>query len=419
MARPAGSRNKPKVAYYCDECGETGFATKKCPGCGNLQTLELNKDGIPMTEIQNAIGAPPQMPIILGGASEFMDPNAEMKKLVSDEQSQAIAEMNLDKVKAKAAEAKAERIRTEEELALTEKGFRKPRETEETPDPMTQQQRTIGMDPSMLLNGIGKWSDEARNDLFDRLASDDDFALNWSRAFNSMPQQQMPMNAQQMMNPWMNPMMMGQQSQVPQEPQESAASMMTAMIAAVAQLKELSGGNDDGGSAAMDRMMDRMEHMEERAAERDSAMQQRILEMQQNQGNNQVSPQDVQAMIHSTIANSSTDQLAASITSIKGVVDGLSELGVVKRSDVDANNIKDDFERMKWKDEVDLKRESRDREDAREERAADLELSRQAAEMSVMGLLLNSNQPTETDDSDDDETDEEAPVLNPIQRVIS
>lgn len=416
MPRPKGSVNRPKLTYYCDECGETGFATKKCPGCGNLQTLELNKDGIPLNEVQNAIGAQPQMPITLGMAPEFMDPNAEIKKLVSDEQSQAIAEMNLDKVKAKAAAAKADRIREEEELALTEKGFRKPRETEETNDPMMpqQQQRTIGMDPAMLLNGIGKWSDEARNDLFDRLAGDDEFALNWSRAFNSMPQQQMPMNAQQMMNPMMNPWMQPQMA--PQEPPESAASMMTAMIAAVGKLKELSGGSDDG-SAAMDRMMDRMERMEERQAERDSAMQQRILEMQQSQQNNGITPQDVQSMIHSTIANSSTDQLAASIESINGVVTGLQTLGVVKRLDDGVANNKEDFEKMKWKDEMAFKREDRQREDTREERAADVEIAKQDNTKGMFSLLLDMSKVTK-DSSNDDEPEDEKPLPPSVARAV-
>jgi len=417
MPRPKGSINRPKLTYYCDDCGETGFATKKCPGCGNLNTLELNKDGIPMNEVQNAIGAQPQMPITLGMAPEFMDPNAEMKKLVSDEQSQAIAEMNLDKVKAKAASAKAERIREEEELALTEKGFRKPREPEEQHDPMIpQQQRTIGMDPAMLLNGIGKWSDEARNDLFDRLSQDDEFALNWSRAFNSTPQNQMPMNAQQMMNPWMNPMMMGQQQMAPQEAPESAASMMTAMIAAVAQLKELSGGNDDG-SAAMDRMVDRMERMEERQAERDNAMQQRILEMQQSQQNNGISPQDVQQMIHSTIANSSTDQLAETIKSINGVVGGLQDLGVVKRIDDGSANNKEDFERMKYKDEMAFKREDRTREDTKEERAADVEMAKQETTKGMFSMMMNMSQEAK-ESSKEDEPKENTPLPPSVARAV-
>lgn len=381
--------------------------------------LKLNKDGIPVTDIQTAIGAQPQLPLVIGSAPEIMDPAAELRKVANEEKIQTIEEMTLDKVKAKAAEAKAERLRAEEVLNQTEQGFSPPKDEHHEQSSMMMPQQQRGMDPSMLLHGIGKWDPEARKDLFDRLQADDDFALNLSRAFNSMPQQQMPMNQQQMMNPWMNPMMMGQ-SQAPPEPPESAAAMMTAMIAAVAQLKELSGGNDDGGNAAVERLMDRIERMEERSAERDNAMQQRIADMQQIQGNNQISPQDVQQMIHSTIANSSTDQLAASITSIKGVVDGLSELGVVKRADVDATNTKDNFDRMKWKDEVDLKREDRVREDAKEERAAELELSRQAAEMSVMGLLLGSNQSTEQsdDDDDDDETDEDTPVISPIQRVV-
>jgi hypothetical protein len=416
MPRPAGSRNKPKVAYYCDECGETGFATKKCPGCGNLKTLELNKDGIPMNEVQNAIGAQPQMPITLGMAPEFMDPNAEIKKLVSDEQSQAIAEMNLDKVKAKAAAAKADRIREEEELALTEKGFRKPKEHEEPHDPMMpqQQQRTIGMDPAMLLNGIGKWSDEARNDLFDRLAGDDEFALNWSRAFNSMPQQQMPTNAQQMINPMMNPWMQPQMT--PQEPPESAASMMTAMIGAVAKLKELSGGSEDG-SAAMDRMMDRIERMEERQAERDAATQQRMMEMQQSQQNSGITPQDVQTMIHSTIANSSTDQLAASIESINGVVTGLQTLGVVKRLDDGVANNKEDFEKMKWKDEMAFKREDRQREDTKEERAADVEMAKQDNTKGMFSLLLDMSKVAQ-DSSKEDEPEDEKPLPPAVARAV-
>lgn len=415
MPRPKGSVNRPKLTYYCDECGETGFATKKCPGCGNLQTLELNKDGIPMNEVQNAIGAQPQMPITLGMAPEFMDPNAEIKKLVSDEQSQAIAEMNLDKVKAKAAAAKADRIREEEELALTEKGFRKPKEHDEQHDPMMpqQQQRTIGMDPAMLLQGIGKWDPEAKKDLFDRL-QDDDFALNFSRTFNSMPQQQMPMNQQQMMNPWMNQMMQPQMA--PQEPPESAASMMTAMIAAVAQLKELSGGNDDG-SASMDRMMDRMERMEERQAERDSAMQQRILEMQQSQQNSGITPQDVQSMIHSTIANSSTDQLAASIESINGVVTGLQSLGVVKRLDDGVANNKEDFEKMKWKDEMAFKREDRQREDTKEERAADVEMAKQDNTKGMFSLLLDMSKVAK-DSSSDDEPEDETPLPPSVARAV-
>jgi hypothetical protein len=412
MPRPKGSVNRPKLTYYCDECGETGFATKKCPGCGNLKTLELNKDGIPMNEVQNAIGAQPQMPITLGMAPEFMDPNVEIKKLVSDEQSQTIAEMNLDKVKAKAAAAKADRIREEEELALTEKGFRKPKEPDKQQDPMMPQQPAM-MDPSVLIQGFGTWSSESKKEFFDRLTEDDEFALRFSQAFNS--QSPMPMNPQQMMNPWMNPMMMGQPP-MPAEPPESAASMMTAMIGAVAKLKELSGGSEDG-SAAMDRMMDRIERMEERQAERDAATQQRMMEMQQSQQNSGITPQDVQSMIHSTIANSSTDQLAASIESINGVVTGLQTLGVVKRLDDGVANNKEDFEKMKWKDEMAFKREDRQREDTKEERAADVEMAKQDNTKGMFSLLLDMSKVAQ-DSSKEDEPEDEKPLPPAVARAV-
>lgn len=394
---------------------------KECATCGSAHMLKLNPDGIPITDMQNAIGAQPQMPIVIGSAPDIINPAEELKKFVSDEQSQAIAEMNLDKVKAKAAAAKAERIREEEELALTEKGFRATPEHNEQHDPMMpQQQRTIGMDPSMLLNGIGKWSDEARNDLFDRLAQDDDFALNWSRAFNSTGQPPMPMNANQMMNPWMNPMMMGQQQMAPQESQESAASMMTAMIGAVAKLKELSGGSEDG-SAAMERMMDRIERMEERQAERDAATQQRMMEIQQAQQNNGVSSHDVQQMIHSTIANSSTDQLAASIESINGVVTGLQSLGVVKRLD-DSGDAKEDFEATKWNKEFELKKSdqeyTREREDAREQQAAAVEMAKQETTKGMFSMMLNMSQESKDSSKEDKPKEDNTPLPPSVARAV-
>jgi len=79
MARPVGSKNRPKILYQCEECGETGFATRKCPECGNTNTLELNKGGIPITDVQAAIAQPPQVPILLGAAPDVMDPTSAMR----------------------------------------------------------------------------------------------------------------------------------------------------------------------------------------------------------------------------------------------------------------------------------------------------------------------------------------------------
>ena len=419
MARTTGSKNKLKIAYRCEDCGETGFTAKKCAECGSTHLLELNKNGIPVSDMQNAIGAQPDMPIVLGSAPDVMDATAELRKVANDEKILAIEDMTLDKIKARAANEKMERIRAEEELALTEKGFRPPKEQEQESESMMMPQRTIGMDPSMLLNGIGKWSPEARKDLFDRLAGDDDFALNWQRAFNSMPQQQMPMNAQQMMNPWMNPMMGQPQSQVEQAPPESAASMMTAVIAAVAQIQELSRGKGDD-NAAVDRLLDRIERMEERSAERDNAMQQRIADMQQNQGNNQITPHDVQAMIHSTIANSSTDQLAASIESINGVVTGLQSLGVVHRIDERASD-KEDFEQTKWNKEFDLKKSEqehkRKREEETEVRQAEIELAKQDVTKGMLSMMVDVNK--ESAKVIEEAKEEEKPASTPIRSVVS
>ncbi|MEA3281947.1 MAG: hypothetical protein U9Q68_05210 [Euryarchaeota archaeon] len=404
MPRPAGSRNKPKVMHECVECGETGFATKKCPGCGSLKTLELNKDGIPITEVQNAIGAQPQLPIVLGSAPEYMDPNTELRQATSVEQSQAIADMQLDKVKARAAEAKANRIRLEEELEQVEKGFRRSPE-EELPNPMLPpQQQPVGGDSSVFLSGLGKWSEEARADLFDRLAADDDFALRFSQAVNGVPQPQMPMNAQQAMNPWMNPMMM--QPQAPTEPPESATSMMMAMITAVAQLKELSGGNDDGNNALTERLIAKMDRMEEKHAESTAMMQQKMMELQNAQGQNRITAEDIQQITHSAIANSSTDQLAANIESMKGIVTGLESLGLVNAPD-NGQSSHDEFERMKWKDEVTLKREEREREDRKEDRQAQVELAKQQATTGMLSMMMQVNSESAETTKDDDEKEEE------------
>jgi len=378
--------------------------------------LKLNADGIPITDMQHATGAQPQLPIVIGSAPDIMDPQAELRRMNSDEQSQTIADMQLDKVKARAAAAKAARIREEATLALTEEGFQEQTEPAAKHDPMMPQQpQQTGMDPSMLLSGLSKWDPEARQDLFDRLADDPEFALNLSRAFN--PQQQMPMNQQQGMNPWMNPMMM-QQPQMATEPQESAASMMTAVIGAVAQIKELSGGGDDGSSAMLERMMDRMERLDERQAERDAAMQQKMMEMQQAQGGNQVSPQEIQQMIHATIANSSTDQLAETIKSISGVVGGLQELGVVKRADADAASSKDRFEELKWKDKMAFDREGRDREDTREARSAEIELAKQDTTKGMFSMLLNMSQDAKESSSEDDLPVDEKPLAPAVARAV-
>jgi hypothetical protein len=420
MARPQGSKNKLKIAYRCEDCGETGFTSKKCPECASTHVLELNRSGIPVNDMQNAVGQQPDMPIVLGSAPDIMDPAAELRKVADEEKIQTISDLTLDKIKARAATEKMARIRAEEELALTEKGFRPQEETKQS-DPMApqQQQRTIGMDPSMLLRGIGQWDEDARKDLFDRLSNDDDFALNWSRAFNAMPQQQMPTNAQQMMNPWMNPMMMGQPQQQPQAEPESASSMMTAMLAGLAQLQELTGGNG-GDNSAMDRLLDRIERMEERSAERDNAMQQRIADMQQTQGNSQMSPQDVQQMIHSTIANSSTDQLAASIESINGVVTGLQSLGVVHRIDEHAND-KEDFEQTKWNKEFDLKKSDQEYKRKREEDTAaqqtETELAKQDVTKEMLKMMVDVNK--ESAKVIEEEKKEEKPAVTPARSVVS
>lgn len=375
--------------------------------------LKLNSDGIPITDMQHATGAQPQLPIVIGSSPDVMDPQAELRRMNSDEQSQTIADMQLDKVKARAAAAKAARIREEATLALTEDGFQEQTEPAAKRDPMMPQQ--TGMDPSMLLSGLSKWDPESRQDLFDRLADDPEFALNLSRAFN--PQQQMQMNPQQGMNPWMNPMMM-QPPQMPPEPQESAASMMTAVIAAVAQIKELSGGSDDGSSAMVERMMDRMERLDERQAERDAAMQQKMMEMQQAQGGNQVTPQEIQQIVHATIANSSTDQLAETIKSISGVVGGLQELGVVKRADADAASNKDRFDELKWKDEMAFKREDRDREDNREERTADIERAKQETTQGMFSMMLNMSQEAKEATKDEEPVKEAKPLAPAVARAV-
>lgn len=416
MTRPKGSVNRPKLMYRCEECGESGFITKKCPGCGSLQTLELNKDGIPINEIQNAIGAQPPMQVLLNAAPDYMDTAAELRKVATDEKIQTIDEMTLDKMKARAAEAKADRIRAEAVLTQTEEGFKAATDQDERQNPMMPQQpQPMGMDPAALLSGLGNWTNDARQDFFDRLTQDNDFALRLSQAINSQPQQQM--NQQQMGNPWMNPMMM-QPPQMPPEPQESAASMMTAVIGAVAQLKELSGGDGEGESAMVERLMDRMERLDERQAERDAAMQQKLMEMQQSQGNNQISPQDVQQMIHATIANSSTDQLGETIKSINGVVTGLAELGVVRRADEDKANTKGDFEQMKWKDEMDFKREDRTREDTKEERDAHLQLAKQATTKDMFSMMLDMSREANDSPKDDDKKEDDRPLPPAVARAV-
>jgi hypothetical protein len=356
------------------------------------------------------------MQVLLNAAPDYMDPAAELRKVATDEKIQTIEEMTLDKMKARAADAKADRIRAEAVLNQTEEGFKAATDQDERQNPMMPQQpQPMGMDPAALLSGLGNWTNDARQDFFDRLTQDNDFALRLSQAINSQPQQQM--NQQQMGNPWMNPMMM-QPPQMPPEPQESAASMMTAVIGAVAQLKELSGGDGEGESAMVERLMDRMERLDERQAERDAAMQQKLMEMQQSQGNNQISPQDVQQMIHATIANSSTDQLGETIKSINGVVTGLAELGVVRRADEVEANTKGDFEQMKWKDEMDFKREDRTREDTKEERDAHLQLAKQATTKDMFSMMLDMSREANDSPKDDDKKEDERPLPPAVARAV-
>jgi hypothetical protein len=418
MARPQGSKNKLKIAYRCEDCGETGFTSKTCPECASTHVLELNKNGIPVNDMQNAVGQQPDMPIVLGSAPEYMDPAAELRKVADEEKIQTISDLTLDKIKARAATEKMARIRAEEELALTEKGFRPPEEAKQV-DPMAQQQqqRTIGMDPSMLLRGIGQWDPDARKDLFDRLSNDDDFALNWSRAFNAMPQQQMPMNAQQMMNPWMNPMMMGQPQQQPQAEPESASSMMTAMLAGLSKLQELTGGND-GDSKATNQILAKLEKMEDKNNE----LQREIVELRATQGQSQLTREDVQRLTQDAVSNATQGGigLLAGLQSINGVVRELEDLRIVQRPDDGSGNAAD-FEQTKWNKEFDLKKSDQEYKRTREEAAAaqqaEIELAKQETTQGMLKMMVDVNK--ESAKEINEEKEDEKPASTPVRSVIS
>ena len=251
-----GTTQQPKAVTknQCGSCNEI-FTGKLCPNCGEkVAIFPINADGISTDEVANAIGATHGLPINLTRSPELFDADEVVDSAMKQQMKDVIQEANLDKVKTLAADQAAKRLRAEETLEATKKGFMPPEPGEQ---PQEGQDGFASMSPGIFLQALGGWEPEQREQFLNQLASNPMLALNLSMMMN--PGKAGNANQMGMMNPMA---MMGQMMQPSAEPapQASAADMLTAVVTAVGSLKDMSGG-DGGDSKQMDRILDKMDEM--------------------------------------------------------------------------------------------------------------------------------------------------------------
>ena len=95
----------------------------------------------------------------------------------------------------------------------------------------------------------------------------------------------------------------------------------------------------------------------------------------------------------------------------------MRELGVVKRADENAKNSEDEFERIKYKDDMAFKREGRDRDDAREERSAKIEMAKQETTKGMFSMMMNMSQEAKEPPKEEEKT-EETPLPAAVMRAV-
>jgi len=392
MATSAQRKSKPKAVlrHQCGSCNEI-FTGKTCPNCGEeINIFRVNADGLAIDDVASAVGATNSLPIRLA-ASPVYDPIGDVDEILNQQFKDVVRDGNLDKVKALAAEQKAKRLRAEQELAATEKGFMPPEQG------TTQQEQNdmSSMGSAVFIQALGGWDPDQRAEFLDRLASDPMLALNLSTIMN--PGKAGGMSPMGMMNPMG---MMGQMMQPQQEPvpQVDAATMVTAMIAGMQSLKEMSGG-DGGDSKQIERLLDKMDEMRKETEE----LKLKIVE-EQNKPSESLSSEDIRRIVVESMSNATAGKvgLLNGLQEIHAVADELTELGIVQkpRSETDPAQI---LEERKFTHQMKMDDREAEREYELALQAKEAEIANaQAKESLISGILAGAmaNQTPHIDEAD-------------------
>jgi len=356
MPPKKGTTQQPKAVlrHQCGSCNDI-FTGKACPTCGEkVNIFPINTDGIPTDDVASAVGATHGLPIQLTRSPEFFDPDAEMETAVRRQMKDAIQEAQLDKAKTLAASQAAKRLRAEEELEATKKGFTQPGHGEQ---PQEDQSGFASMSPGIFLQALGGWDPEQREQFLNQLASNPMLALNLSMMMN--PGKAGGQNPMGMMNPMA---MMGGMMQPPAEPapQADPATMLTAVIAAVQSMQEMSGGNR-GNDAQMERMLDKMDDMQK---ETENLRIQLIEEHNHKTG---LGTDEVRMIITDALARNSEQRAniqegVAVLNDLKSLKTGMVELGLMQ--EVDSGEHRPTIEQQKLDHEIkmDDRKEKREHE---------------------------------------------------------
>ena len=324
MAKQQSTKTKALPTQQCGSCNEI-FNGKTCPNCGEkIDVFPINRDGVSTDDVANAIGATHGLPINLTRSPELFDPDTAIDTAMKQQMRDVIQEANLDKVKTLAADQAAKRLRAEETLEATKKGFMPPGQGEHQQEEQSGQQ---SINPALILQMLGGWDPEQRNSFLDRLSTDPMLALNLSMIMNGGKGQGNPM-----MGGMMNPMaMMGgmMQPQVEQAPPVDAATMVTAMITGMQALQEMGGGNK-GNDAQMERLLDKMDDMHRETEE----LKMKIIESEQK--NRGIGSDEVRNIISEVVARNSENHANIQegvkvIEDLKSLTDGMVGLGLVQK----------------------------------------------------------------------------------------
>lgn len=399
MVRQPTTKTKALPTQQCGSCDEI-FNGKTCPNCGEKNDIyPINRDGIRMDDVASAVGATHSLPIDLARSPEMFDPDMAIDTTMKRQMQDVIQDARLDKVKTLAAEQAAKRLRAEETLEATRKGFISQEPGEHQQEDQSGQQ---SISPALILQMLGGWEPEQREHFLDRLSTDPMLALNLSMLMNGGKGQGNPM-----MSGMMNPMaMMGgmMQPQVEQAPPVDAATMVTAMISGMEALQKMGGGNK-GDDARMDRLLDKMDTMHEETAQ----LKMQIIESEHRTRG--IGADEVRNIIGEAISRNSENHANIQegvkvIEDLKSLTDGMVGLGLVQK--VTQGDVKPSLDERQFDHQVkmDELRDKRNHELELKVEEAAVEKARTQGEF-MTGLFSVSQQQQEDakeHDEDDDKT---------------
>lgn len=363
MPRPAAT-TKQKVATKkeCGSCGEV-FTGAACTNCGEkVNIFPINSDGIPLTDVANAVsGTSAAPPVQLKRSVSFSDMDSELAIDDENELRSELRKASLDRAKARRVEQEAKLLRAEGELDATRKGFLPPPTDDEThsQSPGQQQFQQPSMNSAMFVQALGSWTQEARDQLFERFHSDPDFALNFSRMVN--PQPQMPGMPQMGMNPYTMMGGMVPPQPVEQTPQIDPISLVTAMIAGMKSINDLSGGNNSGNDRQITLMLDEIKEMRRETAD----LREKMIEAQTKPSG--LTQDSVRLIIADALSNSNASKANIQagvqvLDDLQSLTEGMVNLGIMQR--VTSGDDRPSLEQQRLDHEIrmDDKKDTRDHE---------------------------------------------------------